>query len=150
MENRKFHILEWQNLDGIDFFSRLTDPTSENPTSMPYRAWVLSDPLIVNDPSDELPQIFFEPWVRIGPKRLAEFLRGTCYDLPRLYDLVTEPEYGFEYEDIFVKPVSVGKRLYNCERGPRIEVWSFHEDIPSSRIAGAFEEFRRDGFQRMF
>ncbi len=30
MENTKFHILEWQDLDGIEFFSLLTDPTREN------------------------------------------------------------------------------------------------------------------------
>lgn len=150
MENSKFHILEWQDFDGIEFLSRLIDPTRENPTSIPYRAWVISDPTIVFNPINELPRIFFDPWISLGPKSLVDFLKPTDYDLPRLYDLVTQPEYGFEYEDIFVKPVSLGKRLYKRSRGPRIEVWSFHEDIPSSRYAGDFEKTRKDGFQRMF
>ncbi|MFH0959558.1 MAG: hypothetical protein V1897_12720 [Pseudomonadota bacterium] len=150
MENARFHILEWQVLDGTEFFSLLTDPTRENPTPIPYRAWVLSDPTIVSNPTDELPRIFFDPWVRIGLKSLADFLRGTNLNLYELYDLVTQPEYGFEYEDIFVKPVSLGKRLFKSSRGPRIEVWSFHEDIPSLRVGTAFETSRRDGLQRMF
>lgn len=150
MENTRFHILEWQVLDGIEFFSFLTDPTRENPTPIPYRAWVLSDPTIVSSPTDELPRIFFEPWVRIGPKSLTDFLRGTNLDLYGLYDLVTQPEYGFEYEDIFVKPVSLGKLLFKSARGPRIEVWSFHEDIPSLSLGAALEESRRDCLQRMF
>ncbi len=150
MENSKFHISQWQNLHGIEFISHFIDPNRENPASIPYRAWVISDPTIVTNPIDELPRIFFNPWAEIGPKSLDDFLKRTDYDLARLYDLVTEPEYGFEYEDMFILPVSLGKRLYKSARGPRIEVWSFHEDIPSARVGGAFETPRTLGFQRMF
>ena len=119
MENCRFHISEWQDLWGIEFFSQLTDPTSEIPRPIHYRGWVISDPTIVKDPVTELPSIFFAPWQKIGPKSLENFLDRTGYDLLRLYDLLTQPEYGFECEDVFVKPVSLGKRFYRTiARGP--------------------------------
>ena len=150
MENENYHIAKWRNLKGTEFFSEFIVPGCGDTKEIPWKAWVLSDPMIVKDPIGELPTRFFGYWRSVGSRKLVDFLLETNQDLSKLYDLILEPHYGFEYGDTIVTPVCLGKRIYPSGRIPKIEVWAYHEDTSTVDFDGDMLKLKRTGFQRLF